>query len=240
MHVYVHTIGDSWDILPSLLCFRHKSRKNVRSRLIDCVLPLTRKWFLQKTGFCSLYLGLKASPSADHRVVFTMLTSPHKSGPAASARHSTLLSYPLAWMTAWRVFALDQSVSTIDVHEGPRLCGPGFLLLPLLERGCEAASLKQEGPRVVGRPTGWDVQAGEDRDPARTAGRLAETQHSQGKERSLRLGGVGEWVLGERMLEAGDWEPRSQIRRGRCPARARAVASSWVPHSEAAAECPAM
>lgn len=102
-----HNAGDSWDILPSLLCFRHKSRKNVRSRLIDCVLPLTRSDFCRKRGFVpSLYLGAQGQPhKPDHRVVFTMLSSP----PSKS---------PLAWMTAWQMPALDQSVS-IDVHEGP-------------------------------------------------------------------------------------------------------------------------
>lgn len=70
-----------------------------------------------------------------------------------------------------------------------QLCGPGFLLLPLLETRLRDASLKQEGPRVVGRPTGWDIQAGEDRDPTKDS-RLPGGDSAQPRERALTQAGA--------------------------------------------------
>ena len=75
----------------------------------------------------------------------------------------------------------------------------------------------REGPGVVGRPTGWDVQAREDRDPAKDS-RLPGGDSAQPRERALAGAGAwGERVLGGRMLEADDWELRSQSRKGDAP-----------------------
>lgn len=70
-----------------------------------------------------------------------------------------------------------------------RLCGRGFLSLPPPETKLQDASPKQEGPGVVGRPTGWDVQAREGRDPAKDS-RLPGGDSAQPRERVLAEAGA--------------------------------------------------
>lgn len=92
-------------------------------------------------------------------------------------------------MTAWQMPALDQSVS-IDVHEGPGAAvWPRVSFTPSPETKLRDASPKQEGPGVVGRPTGWDVQAREGRDPTKDS-RLPGGDSAQPRERVLAEAGA--------------------------------------------------
>ena len=74
-----------------------------------------------------------------------------------------------------------------------RLCGPGFLSLPPPETKLRDASPKQEGPGVVGRPTGWDVQAREGQRPhqgQQVARRRLSTAKGKSTHRGWGVGGV--------------------------------------------------
>lgn len=175
MHVYVHTMQETAGMFsPHSSRFRHKSKENIHSLLIECVFPLTRSGFCRKQGFLpSLYLGVQGKlHKLDHKVVCTMLAlSPSKS--------------PLAWMTAWQM-PCSRSISF-------NRCSWGTSVSFTASPGDKAAGCVSKKGGIWGRsacPLHGTSETGWHRDPAEDSRLLSRGSTQEGNECSL---GLGKW-----------------------------------------------